>query len=68
MEVFKRMGYSNIVLEVPIIRSSEDIQETAIIQSDNEGFFNFDNYNMDTSKEILLVAQKSDSGTHNNNF
>ena len=68
MEVFKRMGYSNIVLEVPIIRSSEDIQETAIIQSDNEGFFNFDNYNMDTSKEILLVAQKSDSGTCNNNF
>jgi hypothetical protein len=62
------MGYSNIVLEVPIISSSENIQKTAIIQSDNEGFFNFDNYNMDTSKEILLVAHKSDSGTRNNTF
>jgi hypothetical protein len=55
------MGYSNIILEIPIISSNEVIQETAIIQSDNDGFFNFDNYNMDASMEILLIAQKSDS-------
>ena len=52
------MGYSNIFLQIPILSTNSNLDNTVLIESDSEGFFNFDKHNMDISKHILLIAEK----------
>ena len=53
------MGYSNIFLQIPIVRTNSNLDNTVLIESNSEGFFNFDKHNMDISKHILLIEKDS---------
>jgi hypothetical protein len=63
-EVFQRLGYNNVYLKI----QTNTIKETIVLESDINGIFNIDKIDIDLTKPIILIGEKSNIKNGNKNI